>query len=178
MMKSVIAASKEAFYVWQDRVDKKLTALEINQVSKTRKEGRERVFHIDESPSGTSDGTLNFAKAFTATTDLIFCITASDRMLIVGCGSGLLQRYSLSNISLLQKYSLTSRRYQLSLNCNSSRLTIIDIMGMLTFMDVETRASSGDAKGGSTAGDPSAFERKDVWDMKWANDNPDLFSVI
>lgn len=38
----VIAASKEAFYTWQYRVAKKLTALEINQVAKTRKEGRER----------------------------------------------------------------------------------------------------------------------------------------
>lgn len=38
----VIAASKEAFYVWQYRVAKKLTALEINKVAKTRKDGRER----------------------------------------------------------------------------------------------------------------------------------------
>lgn len=27
-----------------------------------------RVYHIDDSPSGTSDGTLNFAKAFTVST--------------------------------------------------------------------------------------------------------------
>lgn len=38
----VIAASKEAFYTWQYRVAKKLTAMEINQVARTRKEGRER----------------------------------------------------------------------------------------------------------------------------------------
>lgn len=38
----VIAASKEVFYLWQYRVAKKLTALEINQVSKTKKGGRER----------------------------------------------------------------------------------------------------------------------------------------
>lgn len=38
----VIAASKEAFYLWQYRVAKKLTALEINQVTRTKKEGRER----------------------------------------------------------------------------------------------------------------------------------------
>lgn len=38
----VIAASKEAFYTWQYRVAKKLTALEINQVARSRKEGRER----------------------------------------------------------------------------------------------------------------------------------------
>jgi WD repeat-containing protein 35 len=38
----VIAASKEAFYTWQYRVAKKLTALEINQITRSRKEGRER----------------------------------------------------------------------------------------------------------------------------------------
>jgi len=46
----VIAASKEAFYIWQYRVAKKLTAMEINQVARTRKEGRERfvsrLFHV------------------------------------------------------------------------------------------------------------------------------------
>ncbi|KAI4891828.1 hypothetical protein NFI96_003820 [Prochilodus magdalenae] len=174
----VIAASKEAFYAWQYRVAKKLTALEINQVSKTKREGRERVYHIDDNPSGTADGTLDFAKAFTATRDPICCITASDKSLIVGRESGILQKYSLPNITLLQKYSLAYRAYQLSLNCNSSRLAIIDMTGVLTFFDIEPRGSSGDGEGGTPAGDPSKFERKDVWDMKWANDNPDLFAMM
>uniref|UniRef100_A0A8B9JMT6 WD repeat-containing protein 35 n=1 Tax=Astyanax mexicanus TaxID=7994 RepID=A0A8B9JMT6_ASTMX len=150
----VIAASKEAFYAWQYRVAKKLTALEINQVAKTRKEGRER----SEDP--------------------ICCITASDKTLIVGRESGVLQKYSLPSITLLQKYSLSYRAYQLSLNCNSSRLAIIDMTGVLTFFDIETRGSLGDAEEGASAGDPSKFERKDVWDMKWANDNPDLFAMM
>uniref|UniRef100_A0AAR2KWZ5 WD repeat-containing protein 35 n=1 Tax=Pygocentrus nattereri TaxID=42514 RepID=A0AAR2KWZ5_PYGNA len=174
----VITASKEAFYAWQYRVAKKLTALEINQVAKTRKEGRERVYHIDDSPSGTTNGALDFAKAFTATRDPICCITASDRTLIVGRESGTLQKYSLPNITLLQKYSLAYRAYQLSLNCNSSRLAIIDMTGVLTFFDIEPRGSSGDVEGGASTGDPSKFERKDVWDMKWANDNPDLFAMM
>lgn len=46
----VIAASKEAFYLWQYRVAKKLTALEINQVTRTKREGRERwVFPFPEN---------------------------------------------------------------------------------------------------------------------------------
>lgn len=65
----------------------------------------------------------------------------------------------------------------------SSRLAIIDIAGVLTFLDLESRAASGDGLGGEQAaaassGDPSKFERKDVWDMKWANDNPDLFAMM
>ncbi|XP_066559744.1 WD repeat-containing protein 35 isoform X2 [Amia ocellicauda] len=172
----VIAASKEAFYTWQYRVAKKLTAMEINQVARTRKEGRERVYHIDETPSGSTEGTLDFTKAITATRDPICCITATDKTLIVGRESGTIQRYSLPNVGLVQKYVLNYRAYQLSLNCNSSRLAIIDITGVLTFFDIEVRISEG--SGQPNVGDPLKFERKDVWDMKWANDNPHLFAMM
>ena len=58
-----------------------------------------------------------------------------------------------------------------------SRLAIIDIAGVLTLLDLEVRASANEGNQAS-AGDPSKFERKDVWDMKWANDNPDLFAMM
>ncbi|KAM6969516.1 WD repeat-containing protein 35 [Tautogolabrus adspersus] len=175
----VIAASKEAFYLWQYRVAKKLTALEINQVTRTKKEGRERVYHIDVNPSGAGDSGPDFTKAFTATRDPICCITATDKTLIVGRESGTVHRYSLPNVVLINKYTLNNRAYYLSLNCNSSRLAIIDISGVLTLLDLEVRASTDDGAGSqASAGDPSKFERKDVWDMKWANDNPDLFAMM
>ena len=51
--------------------------------------------------------------------------------------------------------------------------------GGLTLLDLEVRVSSGDSSGSPlTVGDPSKFERKDVWDMQWANDNPDLFAMM
>uniref|UniRef100_A0A672HZ28 WD repeat-containing protein 35 n=1 Tax=Salarias fasciatus TaxID=181472 RepID=A0A672HZ28_SALFA len=170
----VIAASKEAFYLWQYRVAKKLTALEINQVTRTKKEGRERVYHIDSNPSGKILSNL-----FQATRDPICSITATDKTLIVGRESGTIHRYSLPNVVLIQKYSLNSRAYHLSLNCNSSRLAIINIAGVLSLLDLDVSVSSDDGSGNqASAGDPSKFERKDVWDMKWANDNPDLFAMM
>lgn len=63
-------------------------------------------------------------------------------------------------------------------------MAVIDIAGVLTFLDLESRAASGDglvgeqAAAAASSGDPSKFERKDVWDMKWANDNPDLFAMM
>ncbi|XP_043921710.1 WD repeat-containing protein 35 [Protopterus annectens] len=170
----VIAASKLAFYIWQYRVAKKLTALEINQVARTKKEGRERVYHIDDTPLGSGDGTCDFSKSFCATRDPICCITASDKTLIVGRESGTIQKYSLPNVGLIQKYAVNCRAYQLSLNCNSSRLAIIDITGVLTFFDLERRDNSGQ----QVTSEQPKFERKDVWDMKWANDNPDLFAMM
>ncbi|KAG9494630.1 hypothetical protein GDO78_002132 [Eleutherodactylus coqui] len=172
----VIAASKEAFYVWQYRVAKKLTALEINQLLRTRKEGRERMFHIDDVPSGTGEGLMDFSRALVPTRDLICSITASDRVFIVARESGTVHRYSLPNMGLVQKYSMSCRAYQMCLNCNSSRLAIIDISGVLTFLDLEARYT--DNAGQQIIGEHLNFERKDVWDMKWANDNPDLFAMM
>lgn len=53
----------------------------------------------------------------------------------------------------------------LTLSINS-RLAIIDIAGVLTFFDLDTRVT--DANGQEIVGEHLKFERKDVWDMKWA----------
>ncbi|XP_030776542.1 WD repeat-containing protein 35-like isoform X2 [Rhinopithecus roxellana] len=172
----VIAASKEAFYTWQYCVAKKLTALEINQITRSRKEGRERIYHVDDTPSGSMDGVLDYSKAIQGTRDPICAITASDKILIVGRESGTIQRYSLPNVGLIQKYSVNCRGYQLSLNCNSSRLAVIDISGVLTFFDLDARVM--DSTGQQVVGELLKLERRDVWDMKWAKDNPDLFAMM
>lgn len=62
------------------------------------------------------------------------------------------------------------------LGCLPSRLAIIDLSGVLTFLDLETINSY--ETGQQTIGEQLKFERKDVWDMKWANDNPDLFAMM
>ncbi|XP_057598538.1 WD repeat-containing protein 35 isoform X2 [Hippopotamus amphibius kiboko] len=160
----------------QYRVAKKLTALEINQITRSRKEGRERIYHVDDTPSGSVDGVLDYSKAIQGTRDPICAITASDKTLIVSRESGTIQRYSLPNVGLIQKYSLNCRAYQLSLNCNSSRLAIIDISGVLTFFDLDARVT--DSTGQQIIGELLKLERKDVWDMKWAKDNPDLFAMM
>ncbi|XP_030902468.2 WD repeat-containing protein 35 isoform X2 [Melopsittacus undulatus] len=174
----VIAASKEAFYVWQYRVAKKLTAMEFNQVARTRKEGRERIYHIDDTPSGSAGGHLDCSRAieFQGTRDPICAITASDKMLLVARESGTLQRYSLPSVGIVQKFTLKCHAYQLSLNCNSSRVAVIDLSGVLTFFDLDTRVVT--STGQQMVGEQLTLERKDVWDMKWAKDNPDLFAMM
>uniref|UniRef100_H3CMI1 WD repeat-containing protein 35 n=1 Tax=Tetraodon nigroviridis TaxID=99883 RepID=H3CMI1_TETNG len=170
----VIAASKEAFYVWQYRLD-----LQMSQMWKAKKERKERVYHVDSNPSSAGDSGADYAKAFTPTRDAICCVTARDKTLVVGRKSGTLHRYSLPNVALIQKSTLNNRPHHLSLNCNSSRLAVIDIAGVMTLLDLEAGGPSDDPRRSQPpAGDPSRFERKDVWDMKWANDNPDLFSMM
>ena len=47
-------------------------------------------------------------------------------------------------------------------------MSIIDIAGVLTFFDLDTRVT--DSSGQEVIGEHiKNFERKDVWDMKWAS---------
>lgn len=57
-----------------------------------------------------------------------------------------------------------------------SRLAVIDISGILTFFDLDARVT--DSTGQQVIGELLKLERKDVWDMKWAKDNPDLFAMM
>jgi WD repeat-containing protein 35 len=63
-------------------------------------------------------------------------------------------------------------------------------MGVLTFLDLETplfssstSLTSGDVldislMGNNNNRELSKFERKDVWSMKWASDNPELLAIM
>lgn len=58
--------------------------------------------------------------AFQTTNDPICCLAASDRVLLLGRESGVLQRYSLPRVALTARYSLSCRPNRLALNCNST----------------------------------------------------------
>ena len=45
-------------------------------------------------------------------------------------------------------------------------MAIIDIAGVLTFFDLDTRMT--DPNGQEVVGEHLKYERKDVWDMRWA----------
>ncbi|KAK3580220.1 hypothetical protein CHS0354_012747 [Potamilus streckersoni] len=170
----IITASKEAFYTWQFKNPKKLSTLEV---AGRRKTASERLHHIDDHPTGGAAlEDVDFTKAFAGTTDPVCSVCASDKVLIVGRESGTLNRYSMPMLSMTHKYVLDCRPHQLALNCVSSRLSIIDISGVLTFFDLDTKITDQDGK--ETVGEHLKFERKDVWDMKWAEDNQELFAMM
>ncbi|XP_065063167.1 WD repeat-containing protein 35-like [Rhopilema esculentum] len=175
---SIIASSKEAFYAWQYKSVKKLTTLELQSGTNKlgRREGSERLYHIDDVPSGAGEGAVDYRRAMSPTNDPVCCICASDKVLIIGRESGTIHRYSLPKLGLEMKHVLNCRPFQMSLNCSSTRLAIIDIAGVLTFFDLTAKKT--DSSGDTTLGEHLKFERKDVWDMKWAEDNPELFAMM
>lgn len=65
------------------------------------------------------------------------------------------------------------------MNCDSTRFSIIDINGVLSFFDMEVDSGSqnmGMGKGGQ--GEHLANERKEVWSVMWSSDNPKLCAIM
>ncbi len=83
-----------------------------------------------------------------------------------------MQRYSLPHLTLEGRHMLRCRPQRLVLNCNSTRMAVLDQSGLLTMFDFGQSAAGGT---GSAAGEPlGSWERKDVWDVRWASDDPEL----
>ena len=169
----IVATSEDVVYVWQYRsVTSKDDVLDPQAANARRKEGKERAFHIEDL-SIDDDSTV--AKRAMITSDMICNCCISDKYILLGRESGTVHVYKLPEIKLVDKFVMSCRPQAMELNCTSTTLSVIDIIGVLTFYTLTLPENwSLHPKQGECL----AFERKDVWDMKWASDNGELFAMM
>eukprot|EP00050_Salpingoeca_kvevrii_P018636 m.76510 g.76510 ORF g.76510 m.76510 type:complete len:1153 (+) comp8114_c0_seq1:167-3625(+) len=168
----IVVASRECVYVWAYRTSNK----HVDAGKKSKRD--EKIFHVDDQPSAKDSDVAKFKKAKLETQDPICCISLSNSMLMVGRESGTLNQYGVPRVSLDMKHLLNCRPDFISLNCDSSRVAIIDISGVLSFFDpsvTRVNPETGETEYGEHN---TSFERKDVWDFRWATDNPNLFAMM
>lgn len=187
----VVAASEDVIYVWQYRTsNSKLSGLSVGNSSSNayRKESlaehtlemsdifqsadvtREKIFYVEDT-QGSDLHCFRYTPRHLE--DPICAICASETWIMIARASGFILCFTLPHISLEMKYIVNCRPQMLSLNCDSTRLCVIDINGIMTIMEV---GQPGDLS--AVRGKMMDFEKKDTWDMKWADDNPELFVVM
>ena len=138
----VVAASHSFVYVWQYRtLMSKLTSVDLGTGSLRRKEGRERCFYIDDSPSAQQSENAIADVNREPSADPIIAIGASQHCLLVARESGAMLRFSLPHISLEHTYTLRCRPQTIAINCESTRAAIVDTNGVLTLFDLGTPGS-------------------------------------
>ena len=66
------------------------------------------------------------------------------------------------------------------MNCDSTRFSIIDINGVLSFFDMDAENTTGQnmGMGKPGTGEHLANERKEVWSVMWSSDNPKLCDIM
>jgi len=137
------------------------------------------MFHIDDSfaPGSGMHDKEGFTPPTAPVQDPVAALTATDGCFLVARESGAVQRYSLPHLGLESRFTIRCRPQVIAANCDSTKMLVIDINGVLTLHDIEVKSSN---QGGNNPenGQQLEFERKDVWNMRWASDNPDLFAIM
>ncbi|XP_032575811.1 WD repeat-containing protein 35 [Drosophila sechellia] len=168
----VAIASQEEILIWHYHTPK--SASTLHNV-KARKEKR---FHIDDTPTGVEmakDLMLSSSSGDGHSTqrgisDPICALALSEKLLLVARESGAINEYSIANVALRNRHLMNSKVYKMAINCNSTRAAIIDHMGVMTLLDLDDNRE--------TQLNFSRVERKDVWAVSWAKDNPLLLALM
>lgn len=168
----VIVASQSQFLLWQYHTPK--------SSMHGLKQKKDKRFHIDDNPSGVNEVLSDLDRVSydppiknVPTKDSICCIAASDKIMLIGRESGVVQEYVLPNVAICNRHTFANRACKISINCNSTRAAIVDSTGLLTTIDLNDYSSKGldNINNGK-------IERKDVWSVCWAKDNPQLLAIM
>ncbi|CAE7910264.1 Wdr35 [Symbiodinium sp. KB8] len=138
----VIVTSEDVVYIWSYRTSVSRQAqgdLASAAGMGIKQKRAEMMFHIDESfapGSGTHDKE-SFVPPSMTTQDPIACICATEQCLLVARESGVVHRYALPHLSLEARFTIRCRPQVIAANCDSTRMSVIDINGVLLLFDVE-----------------------------------------
>ncbi|XP_017844567.1 WD repeat-containing protein 35 isoform X1 [Drosophila busckii] len=161
----VAIASQEEILIWQYHTPKSSSNL---PGVKARKEKR---FHIDDVPTGVDlakDLLMHAEKR--RVHDPICALALSEKLLLVARESGVINEYSVATVALRNRHTLHAKVHKLAINCNSTRAAIIDHVGVMTLLELDDNRE--------TQLNFSRVERKDVWAVSWAKDNPLLLALM
>ncbi|XP_058123724.1 WD repeat-containing protein 35-like [Anopheles ziemanni] len=170
----VIVASKDHFLLWHYHTPKGASTLHANLKTK-----RDRRCHIDDTPALEVLNDLDSKTAHEIppkvdpSQDPICCLASSESLLLIGRESGLIHEYTLLHLVLRNRHYLQTRSYKLAINCNSNRAAMIDCNGVLTTLTLRDDTTSNELEQSS-----GHIERKDVWAICWAKDNPQLLAIM
>ncbi|CAG9463207.1 unnamed protein product [Pedinophyceae sp. YPF-701] len=176
----VCVAHGSCVYVWaHQRRSGKLGAPMQSAVlgSKT-----EFIWSVDNAGADPAAADVaSFVPPVALSNDPISAITASPKLLAVARQSGLCLVYLLASMELQCTIQLPQTPHQIQFNCDASRIACVDANGILTAWDVSAAlGDAGKAAGPLATQAPTSLglERRDVWDLKWAEDDPELLAVM
>lgn len=162
-----LVASEEVVYVWHFRnsFTRQLASEAASQAAagssnavpsaaaKLQREGRESMFHIDK-PSDSLSPEQFKSSQLGSSADPICAIAAQQHQLLVARSSGVVYAFGLPGLNQDGHYLLRCRPHKMALNCDGSKLAVIDFNGVFSLMDM---TAPGDGK---MRGEHLSYERK------------------
>lgn len=158
-------ASKNYIYLWQYRNNSN----ELNSVEVLKKKlMKEIMFFIEDNPSLNDNYKVESYNPSKTATDPISAIYASENWLIAVCASGKGFRYPLPHINTGERLQVGPKLIKVGLNKTGQYLWGVDEGNNFNIWDLE-KYNIIDRK--KVRGNKLEFEKKDVWNVAWSNDN-------
>jgi len=165
-------ASKNYVYLWQYRNNSN----EMNNVEILKKKlMKEIMFFIEDNPSLNDNYKVETYNPSKVATDPICAIFASENWLIVTCASGKGYRYALPHINTGERIQVGPKMIKIGLNKTGQYLWGIDEGNNFSIWDLEKQNIIDRKK---VRGSKMEFEKKDVWNVVWSNDNIMLYGFM
>ena len=169
----VVVTSKTMVYIWNfvDKTQKKVPGAGSGPENIRSILGDESMFHIDDKPSRNYNKMQISDKK---TANPISSVCVSDSVLLVGRENGTIHKYSLPHLKKEGSKAINGKPMKITMNCKSNTAATIDIHGFLKVFSIQSERNvleNTESKGALL------LERKDVWDMKWSNDDANLFAI-
>nr|CCC90607.1 unnamed protein product [Trypanosoma congolense IL3000] len=169
-----VIADEENIYVWQFRDPNVVVdVLDPVSVQMSRRDTYDRIVHVDDFVQADTPISLTVQTALT--NDLICALCLSEDYLFVARDSGLVQLYRFNPLVLVGRFMLPCRPQTISVNCNSTRLVMIDVIGVVRMFCFDPSLISMAA---NKIEPQPGFERKDVWNLQWAQDDPQMLVLM
>ncbi|KAH3745059.1 WD repeat domain 35 [Pelomyxa schiedti] len=180
----VICANTAFFYVWQFQAGEGSFRI----LSPEQRESHELMRFIDDA----EDCKLN-ANPTRTSPDPITAICARGNVVCIARQSGSIFEYLLPRMVPFVRCTVMAHPRKISLNCNATTLAVIDDNATLLFCSLESVGDRTPSHSSSPAKDPSGkpaktlwktggkqidVDRKDIWDIVWAEDIPELSAVM
>lgn len=191
----VAAMNDRVVYTWQfqslvsksglgsSSISELSDAASSNRGQQGSSKNRERIFDIESTELSSAQAPETFKMQYDAIADPIVCSAIDDKFLVVARRGGSITRYTLPHLSPENTYNTKCEPFLMKINCTSSRIAVIDVAGVLSVLDLDARLTEFEEKENKNALGPYygrrlAIERRDVWNICWAEDNDEMFCVM
>jgi len=183
----IVAANDRTVYSWHfqsQAVRSGLSTLNTTDEESRGHQSKLRMFDIANTSFTTAQSPETFQIISEAISDPICSTTISDKYLVIGRKSGSITRFNLPHLTPENTYTTDREPARMMLNCTSTKLGLVDVNGLFSVYDLEARVSDADNESnnrnvvGVYYGKRMAIERKDVWDMRWSEDDAEMIVVM
>jgi WD repeat-containing protein 35 len=188
-------ASERYVYVWQfarqQSVKGREQKVQKELISLREAGGREKVLDVENAVMAL-DEFLKGERDEDKPRDPITAVAASERALFVGRRTGDVVEFAFPSLKRKCVHRYHSAPWLLRANCDASKLAIVDAHGRLGILDLSAADTERRTKPKNELGEDMEskeeakeevqsvmkLERKDCWDVRWADDDPDSFAAM